>query len=156
MFSSGAVPDNVQSLWPWLKDTFSRLQGHVNGYERKKVDLVWTVSGGAAPAFGNSVVDCYSHVDNDLVEIWASIVFGSTATFGGGAWRFALPKPARVESVGTCMAYASAGNMNICGARAIGGILVLNRAGTPTEFSATVPFAWGAGDLLWFHIRYPI
>lgn len=92
-----------------IENAFSSGMGYSTTYVP-----AWT-SSGAAPDLGNStVVGRYTRIGNTIIGR-LSIVFGNTATFGTGSYRFSLPVasdavPNAVTEIGGCLVYDAGGS----------------------------------------------
>lgn len=113
----------------------------------------WTVSGGAAPAYGNATVrGRYARVGR-TIHLNIAVTFGTTSTFGGGNWRFSLP--VAMSSSAAFASFTVQGD-DPGGGAIYGGHVKVTAADSGFElvpyttgvsfWTATHPFAWGNGD----------
>lgn len=155
MFNYGTTPKDVGTLWPWLRETFTSLQGHVNGFETRQRGLKFF--GTAEIDLANSTFDVYQHIDNDLVEIWISLTFGSSVSFADtGTWKFELPRTPRVRAIGEARFIDSSTNIGYVGnsLAATDGFLYFLSDNTAAAVSKSAPYTWASTDVLLAHIRY--
>lgn len=128
----------------------------------------WSTTG-AAPSLGNGVLSGEYTLRGDECHVSIRMIAGSTTTFGGGQFRWALPftaatlPHASMHWTGSALAndagfaYYPAISRIQSGAAHVMGITSITAAGsTPTEWNVTRPFTWASGDFLGLDITYRI
>lgn len=127
----------------------------------------WVATGGGA-AIGDSVVVARYLQIGKFVHCYGSITFGSTATFGSGAYRFGFPV--------NCSTSMSSGDANLAGnlrlydtstaswystmspwaasASTFGALYGATYGGTITEVGNASPWAWAVGDVIGWNLVY--
>lgn len=116
----------------------------------------WGCKTGAAPALGNGTMNARYVRNGNTIQLNITIAFGTTTTYGGGPWTFTLPVPVKSGNVGVGTVLA-----RDTGVAYRGGVAYLTASVTErmwidgaAEWSATVPFTWGSGDVFVLNARY--
>ena len=155
------MPVNIVSQDEDLRKIVRELES-INNFARshpwKAYIPVWTAAGGS-PAYGNAVVDAAYFQDRDIVEVWATIFFGSTTTFAGTSWSFSVPFRSKQQrgvvnafyyDSSTDIMYSGAGQVNSSAAT----ISLFQMGVTPSNVSTTRPFIWATDDRIYLQTRY--
>lgn len=168
-----AVTSPEEGMIAYLQDvdTFTAYNGsswavavnlNENGETWSSYTPTWTTTG-TAPAIGNgSIVAQYVNINN-VVIVQGQMTFGSTTTFGTGAWSLSTPNTMAAAYVsygllGHAKGYDSSGGSNytlyvVIDAGSTTKVL-LNREGTPPNVDYQNPFTWANGDNLAFNFSY--
>lgn len=127
------------------------------------VDYVpeWTAIS-TPPDYGNSSVVARYAQNGPNVHAYGRIVFGSSANFGSGGWRFTLPVPARSSGylVGSALMYRSSTSATVQ-AIAFSTTPTLHQfafsatyLGANTDTGVSSPWPWAAGDQLFWNLAF--
>lgn len=127
----------------------------------------WTSSTGAAVSLGNGTLEGEHAMDGGLCHVRISLVAGSTTTFGGGQYRFALPfacaslAHSSMAYTGSALALDPGGAYYPGVSRVLSGdafVMALSptaaTGATPGEWNASRPFSWGNTDNLSICLAY--
>ncbi|MCY0919598.1 MULTISPECIES: hypothetical protein [unclassified Streptomyces] len=127
----------------------------------------WTSSTGAAVSLGNGTLEGEYALSGGICRVRISLVAGSTTTFGGGQFKFALPFAAAslgaagMSYLGTAVALDPGGAYYPGAARVLSGdafVMALSptaaTGATPGEWNASRPFTWGNTDNLSISLAY--
>lgn len=112
----------------------------------------WSSSLATQPSFGNAGIQAWWKNLGTMAEFKMAITFGTTTTFGSGAWGFTLPidpDPNGYSAASAIMVDDSA-TARYTGAAWLtntSGIFRVAYGGT-AGISSTVPFTWAPGDTL--------
>jgi hypothetical protein len=114
----------------------------------------WTAS--VNPAIGNGTVSASYSIHEGLCYFYAAYEFGSTTTFGSGAWTFSLPFSAKVPAVGSVYALDSGTNWLSGACHVDGSNLQLTFNATVNQAGPLIPITWASGDRLFFSVVFPV
>lgn len=122
---------------------------------------VWG-SSGTQPAIGDGSLTYRATRIGPYIYANIAASFGSTTTYGTGAWYFELPSPfninATVDAIGTVHGIDN-------GTAFRNGIVFINSGskqinmrsdGAASSWDATLPHTWASGDTLYISIRIPV
>jgi hypothetical protein len=143
---AGDIP-SAGTDWLAIMDALHALSDTWTDYSPS---LTWT-SSGTAPALGNATVDAKYVLVNKFAAVRYQIVFGSTSTFGTGAWIFSLPFTTLGQS-GTLGVFAlhAGTSAPYAGSAWVGADAATNfrvTFGTVAAYGgATSPFTWASTD----------
>ena len=122
----------------------------------------WTASG-TAPAIGNAVVASRYLLVGKMVHAYGKIQFGSTSTFGTGAYQFALPVAASANftsttAAGSCL-LAQGTNMGIAAACMASSTKLYFQYGATylgvgTAVGQLAPYTWANAGVISWNITY--
>jgi hypothetical protein len=121
----------------------------------------WT-STGTAPAIGNGTITGRYKQIGKLVTLTIKVLFGSTTTFGTGAYSFSLPVTAAgsVDQVGSAYMRDTSGTSTghyagiVVVTVASPTVLSAVEASGHTQLQATLPVVWANTDFFEFSIVY--
>lgn len=124
----------------------------------------WT-STGTAPALGNATVTARYTVVGKLVHYVGAIDFGSSSTFGTGAWDFSLPASRATGAVSRLHGLLDGIDVS-SGARVMAvaetvvsvssfrPIYASTYLGAAANLTATAPWTWASGDTVSWNLFY--
>lgn len=123
----------------------------------------WT-STGTAPAIGNATVNARYFRIGKFVHAAIAITFGSTSTYGTGAYRFALPVALAgglAFSSSVYLSDSSTGNFVMGVAQIESGttfslLYAATYLGAGTGVGAAAPWAWATNDILHVDLMYEV
>jgi len=117
----------------------------------------WTAAS-SAPSLENGTYQGQVHYSDGMAHVSANFVFGSSTTFGTGAWGFTVPFVAAETAVGSVWALDSgtAFYVGSCLISKGGSSLQFAVNGAGSTFNASNPHTWASSDELRFSISVPV
>lgn len=122
----------------------------------------WTSSGVSQPSLGNGTAQAGFQQNGSTIDWYMQLVFGSTTTFGSGAWSFTLPGPGTGGDTPSAVGNASIGSsvfpvFSLKGPSFPANLWPYAYSGSAWEtLSASLPGTWGAGDSFYIGGSYPL
>jgi hypothetical protein len=157
-----ASTDNTQ-IWQHIQNTASDIDADMAAQLAAWTSYVpvWT-STGTAPSLGNGTITGRYKQVGKLVVATIKVVFGSTSTFGTGAYSFSLPVAASgsTDYVGSAYMRDASGTStgHYAGIAVVTAVsptvLTAVEASGHTQLQATLPVVWANTDFLEFTITY--
>lgn len=119
----------------------------------------WGASG-TAPALGNATNNSQYRIFGNQVFVKTYFTFGSTSTYGTGAWQFKLPIFSSYTNDNTLIGLAYGFDVGTAYRQGIirmsGTNMVIHTENTGTEWQSNQPFTWTNGDFLSLQMNYSI
>ena len=157
MYVPGPPPLDPSWALAYISEELGKISKEFGAYETIEYTPVWT---GATtnPVLGNGSLRGFFRIQHDFCESWVRLLAGSTTTFGTGAWRISLPKPAaKVAQIGEVLlldASATTRYVGVARIEANTNVLEFASHAATAPVANTVPFTWAVNDELLAHIRY--